>query len=86
VRSMKAIVTLASILAIGSFLAACSGSPKCESEGRYTLGREGKRIQAPDGLDDLESGKEMEIPRASPQVPREDTGKCIEAPPAIQTS
>lgn len=71
------------LLAITSLQAACVGPPKCETEGRYRLSQEGQRIQAPDGLDDLESYKEMTIPRASPQQPHADTGRCLEAPPGI---
>ena len=66
-----------------SLLTACAGAPTCESEGRYMQSREGKRIQAPDDLDDLASFKEMTIPQASPRAPRDDTGKCLEAPPAL---
>ncbi len=71
------------ILAGMSLLTACTGTIKCEAEGRYVLSREGQRIQAPDDLDDLASYKELTIPRATPQPPQEDTGKCLEAPPAI---
>ena len=76
---MKFILLLAGI----SLLTACGGTIKCEAEGRYVLSQEGQRIQVPDDLDDLQSYKELTIPRASPQSSREDTGKCLEAPPAI---
>ncbi len=85
-RSLNTIFALAWLLASASLLTACIGPPKCESEGRYMLSQEGQRIQAPEDLDDLESYKEMTIPRASPRAPREDTGKCVEAPPSIQSS
>jgi hypothetical protein len=73
------------LLAIMTLQAACAGPPKCETQGRYRLSQEGRRIQAPDGLDDLESYKEMTIPRASPQPEHPDTGRCLEAPPGIAT-
>ncbi len=73
------------LLAGMSLLTACGGAPKCESEGRYMLSREGHRIEAPDDLNDLESYKELTIPQASPRAPREDTGRCIEAPPEISS-
>jgi hypothetical protein len=67
-------------------LSACfGGPPKCETEGRYQESVAGKRIQAPDDLDDLESYKEQTIPKPSPQAPKEDTGRCLEAPPVIST-
>ncbi len=64
-------------------LTACGGAIKCEAEGGYVLSREGQRIQVPEDLDDLASYKELTIPRANPQSPQEDTGKCLEAPPAL---
>ena len=66
-------------------LSACVGPPKCESEKRYTESQEGQRIQAPDDLNDLESYKEMTIPQPSPRPPREDTERCLEAPPKLAT-
>jgi hypothetical protein len=50
------------------------------------LSQEGQRIQTPEDLDDLESYKEMTIPQASPQAPREESEKCVEAPPSLQSS
>jgi hypothetical protein len=73
-------------LAIMPLLTACifGGPPKCETEGLYQESRGGKRIEAPEGLDDLESYKEVTVPHASPRGPREDTGRCLEAPPGIE--
>ncbi len=85
-RSPQSIIKLIMLLAGMSLLTACGGAPKCESEGRYMMSKEGQRIQAPDDLDDLASYKEMTIPQASPRAPREDTGRCLEAPPAVSTS
>lgn len=70
-----------------SLLTACifGGPPKCETEGRYQRSQGGKRIEAPDELDDLESYKEMTVPHASPRAPREDTDRCLEAPPGISS-
>ncbi len=84
-RSLKYIVTPASVLVSVSLLTACAGPPKCESDGRYMQSREGKRIQAPDDLDDLASYKEMTIPQASPRSPQQDTESCLEAPPAVSS-
>jgi hypothetical protein len=67
-----------------SLLTACiGGPPKCETEGRYQSSQGGKRIEVPDGLNDLESYKEMTVPHASPREPREDTDRCLEAPPGV---
>ncbi len=85
-RSPKHFLTLASLVASASLLAACGGAPKCESEGRYMLSQEGQRIQTPEDLDDLASYKEMTIPQASPRAPRDESEKCSEAPPSLQSS
>ncbi len=85
-KSPQSIIKITMLLAGTSLLTACGGAPKCESEGRYMLSQEGRRIEAPDDLDDLQSYKEMTIPQASPRGPREDTSKCIEAPPELSSS
>ncbi len=85
-RSLQYIAAFASLLACTLLLTACGGAPKCESERSYTMSQEGKRIEVPEDLDELESYKEMTVPQASPRAPREDNGKCIEAPPVIPSS
>ena len=82
-RTAQSIMKFILLVAGLSLLTACGGTIKCEAEGRYVLSQEGQRIQVPDDLDDLQSYKELTIPRASPQSPKEDAGKCLEAPPAI---
>ena len=84
-RTAQSIMKFILLVAGLSLLTACGGTIKCEAEGRYVLSQEGQRIQVPDDLDDLQSYKELTIPRASPQPPEEDTGKCLEAPPEIST-
>ena len=65
-------------------LAACGGTPElvCE-DGSYKNAVRSPRVEAPEGLDDLQRIKEMPIPTASPQPPREDDGRCLEAPPTV---
>ncbi len=82
-RNPQSIVKALLLLAGMSLLTACGGTIKCAAEGHYVLSREGQRIQVPEDLDDLQSYKEMTIPRAAAQPSQEDTGKCLEAPPAI---
>ena len=82
-RSPQSIMKFVMFLAGMSVLTACGGTIKCEAEGRYMDSREGQRIQVPEDLDDLASYKELTIPRANPQPNREDTGKCLEAPPEL---
>ncbi len=75
------------LLTSTSLLSACifGGPPKCETDGRYQLSQAGERIEAPDGLDDLQPYKEMTIPEASPRQPRADSDRCLEAPPSISS-
>lgn len=68
---------------LASTLSACAGNPECETEGRYQSSQSGRRIQAPQGLDELEANKELTIPRASPREPNQDTGRCLEYPPGL---
>lgn len=81
------IVKMVLVLAGASTTAACiGGPPKCETLGRYQLSQEGRRIQAPDDLDDLASFKEMTIPQASPRTFETEAGRCLEMPPALTVS
>jgi hypothetical protein len=86
-RAVRSTIYLTALVANALLLSACffGGPPKCETEGRYQLSQEGQRIQAPEDLDDLASYKEETIPRASPRAPREDTGRCLEAPPRVSS-
>ena len=82
-RSLTDIINGMVLLAGMSLLVACGGSPTCETEGRYQLSQSGKRIEAPDELDDLQSFKETTIPRPSPRLPDTDTDRCLEMPPGL---
>ena len=71
-------------LLLGS-LAACGGGKSiaaCDDAKKYELVVEGKRVEVPDGLDELDEFKEMTIPKAETGVREEDAG-CIEKPPPI---
>jgi len=73
------------ILVITSLvLAACGGSKEitCD-EGPYQVAIRADRIQAPEGLDNLDPLQEMPLPSASPQEPRPADGPCLEQPPQI---
>ena len=73
------------LVAVVATLAACGGTPELECEhGSYKNAVRGPRVQAPDGLDPLNSLKEMPIPAASPQAPREGANeRCLEMPPTV---
>lgn len=69
-------------------LSACGGPIElaCDDVRAYQLAAEGKRVEAPDGLNDLEPLKEMPLPEASPQPPRPAGSPCLDLPPNIVIS
>ena len=77
---------LARLILVGTtiVLAACggSGNMSCD-EGPYQVAVRADRIQAPDGLDDLDPLQALPLPEASPQEPRAADGPCLEHPPQI---
>ncbi len=68
-------------------LAACSGNDTkevdCVANLKYQNRVEGKRVVAPEGLDQLNELAEMPIPRADPSAPKTPPGVCIDEPPVI---
>ncbi len=71
------------IIACAMF-AGCGASQTCDEPERYQSAREGARIEAPSDLDDLETSKEMTVPKASPREPRPEGSPCLDLPPIIQ--
>ncbi len=69
-------------------LSACGGPVElaCDDVRVYQLAAEGKRVEAPDGLNDLEPLKEMPLPEASPQPQRPAGSPCLDLPPNIVIS
>ena len=71
-------------------LAACGGNDTkevdCEASIEYQNRVEGKRVVAPEGLDDLNEIAEMPIPRADPNAPQMPPGVCNDIPPRIRVS
>jgi len=66
-------------------LGGCGGnSLTCDDVRDYQLAEEGKRIEAPDGLDDLDPVKEAPLPEASPRPEREPGSPCIDRPPEVK--
>ena len=79
---------LTGLFALMAFLAGCgSNEPKevvCENDLKYQNRVEGKRVVAPEGLNDLEPLAEMPTPKADPNAPRFAEGTCNDSPPMIQ--
>ena len=70
-------------------LSACGGNDTreidCEDNLRFQDRTVGKRVVAPEGLDQLDEYEEMPIPKADPEAPQMAPGKCDDMPPVIQT-
>jgi uncharacterized lipoprotein len=77
------LVRLTLIVVLG-VLAACGDSKSlaCD-EGPYLVAVRAPKVQAPEGLDDLDPLNEVPLPTASPRDPRPDDGSCLEHPPEI---
>ena len=67
-------------------LSACGGAKNltCDEVQKYQLSEQSKRVEAPEGLDDLDPLREMTLPEASPREPRPPGSECFDRPPAIK--
>jgi hypothetical protein len=74
-------------LACGVLLgvAACGGPVElsCDEVRAYQLAQPGKRIVVPDGLDELDTFREMPVPEPSPRPERPPGSPCLDMPPAV---
>jgi len=64
-------------------ISACSSVETCEEPEFYEYAEGGKRIEAPDDLDNLAANKELTIPEASPRQPRDRSEGCLDRPPTL---
>lgn len=80
-------IWLPGVLVALASLVACGGNEtrevNCEANLKYQNRVEGKRIVAPEGLDQLNDLAEMPIPRADPNAPKMPDGVCNDEPPVI---
>jgi uncharacterized lipoprotein len=67
-------------------LAACSKDVDmtCDEVRVYQLAVEGERVKAPEGLDDLDPLKEVQLPKASPRAERPPGSACVDRPPKVK--
>ena len=65
-------------------LAGCGGETmmSCD-EGPYQAAIRAPRVEAPEGLDNLDPLKEAPLPEASPRDANGYEGPCLESPPQI---
>ena len=82
---MKNVVRLSLLGLLVVALNACGGKDlTCDEVQFYQLSEEGKRVKAPEGLDDLDPLREMPLPEASPQAERPVGSDCFDRPPGIE--
>jgi hypothetical protein len=79
-KTARVIPVLAAVLTLG----ACVTADTCEEPEFYEMAQGGKRIDAPDDLDELSPGKERVIPEASPRPPRDRSSGCLDRPPTLR--
>ncbi len=79
------VIWVATALALLAGLSACRGGKdlSCDDVRPYQLAVEGKRVESPDDLDDLDTLREMPLPDVSPRPPRPEGSPCIDLPPSV---
>ncbi len=79
---------LLAALLFSASLSACGGNKpvECDKAYRYQNREVGKRVVAPEGLDQLNEYAEMPIPKADPDAAPPLPGKCADMPPTLSTS
>jgi len=81
---------LLAVLLLSASLSACGGNePKevdCKQGLRFQNREVGKRVVAPEGLDQLDEFAEMPIPKADPDAPPPPPGECADMPPSVTVS
>ena len=73
------------IVLVAGILAGCGADAfvvECD-DGPYLAADRAPRVEAPEGLDNLNPLNEMPLPSASPQEPWPADGPCLERPPQI---
>lgn len=83
-KNLPGRAALVCLLAATTMVVGCSNAPTCDEPQFYESATGGKRIEAPEGLDELQGYKEMVIPEASPRPPREPDSGCLDRPPTLK--
>ncbi len=78
---------LMAVLVLGALLSACGGADslvvQCNDDLLYQNREVGKRVVAPEGMDQLNEFAEMPIPKADPDAPKIPEGRCYDQPPTL---
>ncbi len=75
------------LLAALIMVAGCSGEIElsCDEPRLYQEAVAGPRLEAPEGLDELDSFREMPVPEAAPRPERPEGSPCLDLPPSIRS-
>ncbi len=85
----KSTIRLGIALLLIGVLGACGnsgGSKKCNKPQRYQESVQNERLKSPEGLDSLDTLREMPVPEANPAPERPEGSPCLELPPRIFTT
>ena len=73
------------VVLLAALLGACGGTDiTCDDVQFYQRAEVTPRVEAPEGLDQLDPNREMPLPEASPRPPREPGSPCVDRPPEIE--
>ena len=76
---------LAFLLLSTAGLVACAPSRVCDEPQPYEAARPGPVIAVPDGLDELQAARQIEIPEASRKLERSPEDPCLDFPPVLRS-
>ena len=83
----KAVVKALAATSMALVLGGCGSGGEidrtCDEVRTYQLAQEGRRLEVPEDLDELDQFREMPLPEASPRPPRPAGRPCLDLPPAI---
>lgn len=84
VKGTKALAVLAALMLA---VTACGGDKpverSCKEHVLYKQAREHPRIEAPEGMTELDPEREMQVPEPSPQPGRPADAPCLDLPPSV---
>lgn len=85
VKRLMTKLGFASLLLATVALAGCNTTidRTCDEVRLYQLAMEGRRIETPEDLDELDELKEIPLPEASPRPPRPEGSPCLDLPPRV---
>lgn len=80
---LKALAATSMAFAVGGCGAGGEIDNTCDEVRSYQLAEEGRRLEVPEDLDNLDPFREMPLPEASPRPPRPPGRPCLDLPPSI---